>query len=198
MNPPTGLFYEQSTWSHCPFHCGLRLREMMAFENVLLRMLSVLAASTLGLVGGSLIHYVFLDDWSRYHGSPIAARKGTVFFVVSILFFLAAVWVLYLNRFPAAVVAFLGMLLSKLVWNIADSYRYAGRIHTALKSLNGDGRSVREFLQRSRTFRQVQDLRSAARATFVPGSPQLRSLEDAISDVLGPNISGASADESLR
>lgn len=157
--------------------------------NVLGRMATVLAASTVGLIGGSLIHYVFLEDTIILHGSPSSGRRGNLLFILSSVVFLVAVWILYLNRFPAVVVAFLGMFLSKLVWSIADGYRYAGRIHLALRSLNGDRADLRSFLDQADSFRQVQDLRAAARASFVTGSPQLRQLEQIIAEVLEPDES---------
>ncbi len=152
--------------------------------NVLGRMATVLAASTVGLIGGSLIHYVFLEDTIILHGSPTSGRKGNILFLLSIVLFLVAVLVLYLNRFPAVLVAFLGMFVSKLVWSIAEGYRYAGRIHLALQSLNGDKTDLRNFLDKAHSFRQVQDLRTAARASFVTGSPQLRQLEEMIAQIL--------------
>lgn len=153
--------------------------------NVLGRMATVLAASTVGLIGGSLIHYVFLEDAIILRGSPTSFRKGSILFILSIILFLLAVWVLYLNRFPAILVSFMGMFISKFVWSIADGFRYAGRIYSALQSLNGDSAALRGFLDQADSYRQVQDLRSVARATFVSGSPQLKQLEMTISETLG-------------
>ena len=146
----------------------------MDYLDISTRMLVVLIASTVGLIGGSLVHYVFLEDTLLRRGSSRSIGWGSFLFLCSVLAFLLSVYLLYLNVLNPAVVALAGMFAAKLNWNIGDSLRYAGRLHQIVEGLNGDLSAIKKFLREVRTFRQVQDLRSVARTRFLSGSPQLR------------------------
>ena len=152
----------------------------MDYLGISTRMLVVLISSTVGLIGGSLIHYIFLEDTLVLKGSRHSVRWGNLLFLLSVGVFLLAVYVLYLNRMSSVLVALLGMFLTKLCWNVGDSLRYAGRLYAVVESLNEETSSVDRFLDEVRTYRQVQDLRTLAQTRYLPGSQQLRQLEKRI------------------
>jgi hypothetical protein len=154
----------------------------MDYLSISSRVLVVLVGSMAGLIAGSFIHYVFLEDTLVHRASSNQKRVSTILFALSIAVFIFAVYVLYLNRFPPVLVAFPGMLLTKLAWNAGDSYRYAGRLHAVLHGLDSDEQALKKFIREANSYRQIQDLRSVARSLFVPGSRQLKRLEALISE----------------
>ena len=145
-----------------------------------LRILTVLAASTTGLGAGSLIYYSFLEDNMIYRGGPRSALVGQGFSIAAIAVFLTTVYLLHLNEISAIVVSAVGMALTKLLWDIGDGLRYAGRIHDALASLTQDQETVVQFVERADSYRQTQDLRSVAKTVFAPNSRQMILLDQII------------------
>ncbi len=150
---------------------------MPEMGNVALRVLVVLISSTTGLALGSLIYYALFEETLIYKGSSTSTRFGSILLCGSVGVFLLTVLLLYLNLLTPIVISLLGMLFSKLIWNLGDGYRYAGRLFEVLQRFDSDDSLVREYLARAHTYRQVQDLRSVAQTMFVPGSLQMDRLD---------------------
>jgi hypothetical protein len=157
----------------------------------------VLISCTSGLILGSLIHYAFLENSLLCKGSPKSGRISAVFFALSIGVFLLTVYLLYLSVLPPFLLSLLGMLGAKLAWNVADSYRYAGQLFTALRHLGTNDHPTREFLKRARSYRQIQDLRTAARVMFAPGSRQFTLLESLITAATGNREAFSGSEDTL-
>jgi hypothetical protein len=155
------------------------------YWHIALRVLIVLTSSAIGLILGSFIHYAFFEETLIYRGSPASFRLGMFLFICSIGIFLMTVYSLYLNLSSPILDSLLGMLLTKLVWNLGDSYRYAGRLYEALRTLDSDSSSAKEYLARAGSYRQIQDLRSVAQTMFVRGSLPLEKLDLLIDEVTG-------------
>ncbi len=153
--------------------------------DIIWRMLVVLAGSTAGLIVGSLIHYAFLEDALLFRGSSSAPRLGRLIQALAILVFFLAVYVLYLNRFPPALVAAVGMLLSKLSWDIGESFIYAGRLHILLAQIDDTEEPLKDFLDQVHSYRGIQDLRLVARSMFRAGSQRMTRVEALIKERLG-------------
>ncbi len=152
------------------------------FWPLILRIISVLAGCAAGLMIGGLIYFVFFEDSVISCSNETCLRSGKVMTAAAILFFLASVYILHLNIISPIVVSLTAMAITRILWALGDGLIEAGRIYEALTALASDDRPVRDFLHRARDYRQVQDLRKVARRMFVPGSPQLRSLEKVISE----------------
>ncbi len=153
--------------------------------DVIWRMLVVLAGSTAGLIAGSLIHYAFLEDALLFRGGPSTPRLGRLIQTIAILVFFFAVYVLYLNRFPPALVAAVGMLVSKLSWDIGESYIYAGRLHVLLAQIDDTEEPLKDYLEHVHSYRGIQDLRLVARSMFRAGSQRMTRVESLIRERLG-------------
>lgn len=147
---------------------------------MVLRILVVLASSTVGLGAGSLFYYTFLEDRMIYQGSSKARLYGNICFGLAVVFFLSTVYLLHLNNLSPLLVSVTGMMLTKLLWNCGDGYHYAGIIYATLVDINTAPETLREFLRRADSYRQIQDLRSVAHTMFAPDSRQLEFLNDLI------------------
>jgi len=147
---------------------------------MLLRVLTVLVASTAGLAIASLIYYSILQDGMIHRGSPRAKVLGNLLSVLAIVWFLFCVLELYYHYLPAMVVSALGMMITKLLWDIGDGLRYAGLIHAALSGFPNDTKLVRQFIQAATNYRQTQDLRAVALTMFAPDSRQIVLLDEMI------------------
>lgn len=143
-----------------------------------LRVLTVLAASTTGLVAASLIYYSFLQDSMAFRGGPNSILAGRLLSMVSIIWFGFVVYQLYLNQLPTLVTASIGMLITKLLWDIADGLRYAGRIYEALANLIDQPALAENFIKQAFDHRETQDLREVALTMFSPDSRQIAVLEE--------------------
>ena len=104
-------------------------------------------------------------------------RLGNVWFALSILVFLATVYMLYLNLAAPWLTSGLGMLMTKLCWNLGDGYRYASRIYLAARDIESDPDKVRGYVRRATSYREIQDIRAVAARQYPPGSPELDELE---------------------
>lgn len=151
---------------------------------IILRILSVLAGCAAGLIIGGLIYYVFFEDGVVSCSNDTCQRSGKFLTGASIVFFLSSVYILHMNIISPIVVSLVAMAITRVLWSIGDGLIDAGRMYTALASFSSDDNLVREFLYRAHDYRQVQDLRKVARRLFVPGSPQLRSLERIITEII--------------
>ena len=157
---------------------------MADFWPVILRVISVLAGCAAGLMIGGLIYYVFFEDAVVSCSNDTCLRSGKVMTGASILFFLASVYVLHLNIISPIIVSLTAMAITRLLWALGEGLVDSGRMYDALTVLSSDRQPLREFLHRARDYRQIQDLRKVARRMFVPGSPQLRTMEQVIAEVI--------------
>lgn len=154
------------------------------YGPMILRILSVLAGCSLGLLGGGMLYYVFFEDNIATSGNRNSYRSGSALKVLAVVFFLLSIWLLSLDFFPAFVVAFLSLFVCRLTWALAEGMQDAGRMYMALVSLREEDDRLRAFLRSVTKYRQLQDLRKVARQMYVHNSPQLRRLEDVIAEVL--------------
>lgn len=145
-----------------------------------LRILTVLAASTAGLGAGSLIYYSLLEDNMIHRGGARSALIGQILSVISITWFLFVVYLLHLNKFSAIAVSVVGMAVTKLVWDIGDGLRYAGRIYDALANLVENPEKAVQFVERAASYRQTQDLRAVAQTIFAQNSYPMILLDEII------------------
>lgn len=145
-----------------------------------LRILVVLTASTVGLGAGSLFYYTFIEDRMIYRGSAKAELNSNICFGLSITFFLITVYLLHLNQFTPLLISAAGMMLTKLLWNCGDGFRYAAMIYKILADINNSTEALKQFLKRADNYRQIQDLRAVAHTMFAADSRQLAFLNDLI------------------
>ncbi|MBD3402056.1 hypothetical protein GF420_04110 [candidate division GN15 bacterium] len=160
------------------------------FWPIILRVVSVLAGCAAGLMIGGLIYFVFFEDTVVSSGSRASIRSGKVLMVGAVLFFLISVYILHLNIISPIVVSLVAMAVTRLLWALGEGLQDAGRVYEVLANLKQTDRPVRKYLEHAHTYRQVQDLRRAAREMYVPGSPQLRTLEKAIDEVVADEVAG--------
>ncbi len=148
-----------------------------------LRVLVVLAASTVGLGAGSLIYYAFIEDNMILRGSPRAEQLGNLSFGLAVSFFLATVYLLYLNHLSPLFVAAAGMMMTKFLWSCGDGYYYAARLYKVLTLINESSEEIITFLSQVESYRQIQDLRAVAQTMFAPDSHQMAHLDKLIEQV---------------
>lgn len=162
---------------------------------MILRIVAVLAGCLAGLIGGGTLYYVFFEDNIASSGNRNSYRSGSALKVLTVFFFIFSVWILSLDIFPAIIVAFLSLFVSRLAWAMAEGMQDAGRMYMALVSLREEDDRVRAFLRSVTKYRQLQDLRKLARQMYVHNSPQLNRLETIIAEVLDNTFARQQAED---
>ena len=144
------------------------------------RILIVFLASSAGLGAGSLIYYALFQDNMIFKGNNNSDLVGRILSFFSIVWFMIIVYLLHLNELPIIIVASVGMLITKLLWDIADGLRYASRIYEVLMSLESNSERAINYAKRANSHRQTQDLRAVAQTIFAQNSRQMDELENII------------------